>query len=131
MEPYRRKVRYWDVDANGHVFNVRYLIYVDDAITDFFESRGIAFQDHEEEGFLMVLAHTEIDFKSEAVIGDVLDTTITVEELGRASLTLGFEVIDIEDGRKVATGSEVYVAIDPETRKAIELPDKVREQFQP
>ena len=95
MEPYRRKIRYWDVDANAHVFNTRYLVYVDDALTDVFDGIGLPYQDHEAEGYIMVLARTEIDYRSEAVIGDVVVTRITVESLGTTSIVFAFGWSDL------------------------------------
>ncbi len=129
MEPYRRKVRYWDVDSNAHVFNTRYLVYVDDALTDFLEAAGLAFQAHSEDGFLMVLARTEIDYRSEAVIGETLATDITVKRIGHSSITFGFVIVDEESGRIVAEGTEVYVTVDSDQRSPITVPDQVRSRF--
>lgn len=126
MEPYRRKVRYWDVDANAHVFNTRYLVYVDDALTDFLEAAGLAFQGQEANGYLMVLAHTEIDYRSEAVIGDMLVTTVAVERIGETSITFVFEIVEEGAGRSVAVGKEVYVTVEAERRRPIRVPAEVR-----
>ncbi len=129
MEPYRRKVRYWDIDANGHVFNARYLIYVDDALTDFLEGSGLAFQSHDEDGFLMVLAHTEIDYRSEAVLGETLATSITTERIGNTSIIFDFDIIEEGTGRVVATGTEVYVTVDSLERSPIPVPEQVRSRL--
>lgn len=127
MEPYLRKVRYWDVDANGHVFNTRYLVYVDDALTDFLEESGLAFQEHEGDGFLMVIAHTSIDYRSEAVIGDTLATSIAVDRIGNTSIVFTFEIVEISANRPVASGEEVYVTVDLADRRPIRVPDPVRD----
>jgi acyl-CoA thioester hydrolase len=126
MEPYRRKVRYWDVDANAHVFNTRYLVYVDDALTDFFEGIGLPYQVHEADGFIMVLARTEIDFRSEAVIGETVVTAIQCERVGNTSITFGFETVEEESGRVVTRGKEIYVSVDSETHEPIRVPDQLR-----
>lgn len=126
MEPYRRKVRYWDVDANAHVFNARYLVYVDDALTDLLDEAGLGFEEDDRGGALMVLARTEIDFRSEAVIGDTLATTVRLEVIGNTSITFGFEIVEEGSGRQVAEGKEVYVTIDTETRRPIPVPEEVR-----
>jgi acyl-CoA thioester hydrolase len=131
MEPYRRKVRYWDVDSNAHVFNARYLVYVDDALTDFFEEIGLDYTSEEDGGYLLVVAHAEVDFRGEAVIGNVLATTGYVDRIGNTSITFGFKIIEEGSGRTVATGNEVYVTIDPATRKAVTVPDRVRELLRP
>lgn len=129
MEPYRRKIRYWDVDANAHVFNTRYLVYVDDALTDLWESIGFPYHEHEAEGYLMVLGRAEIDYRSEAVIGETVLTRIDVESLGNTSIVFGFEIVEESSGRLVARGKEVYVSIDADSHKPIRVPDPVREKF--
>jgi acyl-CoA thioester hydrolase len=130
MEPYRRKVRYWDVDSNAHVFNARYLVYVDDALTDFFEAVGLDFVSHEGDGYLFVVAHAEVDFRAEAVVGDVLATSIHVARIGNTSITFGFKIIDEHSGTTVANGNEVYVAVDKASRRAVTVPDSVRSLLQ-
>lgn len=129
MEPYRRKVRYWDVDANAHVFNTRYLVYVDDALTDFLDEMGLAFSDHAQDGFLMVLAHTGIDYRTEAVIGETLATSVRVARVGNSSIVFEFEILEEATGRQVAIGEEVYVTVDPRTRRPITVPEVVRNRL--
>jgi len=126
MEPYRRKVRYWDVDANGHVFNTRYLVYVDDALTDLLDESGLGFREEVEDGYLMVLAHTEIDYRTEAVLGDNLATSVGVERIGNSSITFGFRIVEEGSDRVVAVGKEVYVTVDNLERRPIPVPERVR-----
>lgn len=126
MEPYRRKVRYWDVDANAHVFNARYLVYVDDAITDYLDEAGFAFDHHADDGYLMVLARAEIDYRSEAFIGDLLTTSVSIEDVGNTSIVFAFEIIEERSGREVARGREIYVTVDPEDRRPVTVPDQMR-----
>jgi len=126
MEPYRRKVRYWDVDSNAHVFNARYFIYFDDAMTDFFEATGLDFGALGGDGPVWVTAHAECDFKGEGNVGDVLATSVSVERLGNSSVTFALETVEETSGRVVATGKEIYVVIDRVTREPIAVPDDAR-----
>lgn len=130
MEPYRRKVRYWDVDANAHVFNVRYLVYFDDALTDFFEEVGLDFGSSGGKP-VWVTARTECDFRGEAGIGDVLATSVHVERIGNTSVIFGLTTIEESSGRVVTEGREVYVVIDPETRKPVPVPEDARRRLEP
>lgn len=129
MDPYRRKVRYWDVDANGHVFNARYFIYWDDALTDFFEETGLDFGT--DGGPLWVTRRTECDFRGEAHIGDRLATSVRVEKVGNTSVVFGLKTIEEESGRLVTEGREVYVVIDPETRQPTSVPADSRQRLAP
>jgi acyl-CoA thioester hydrolase len=111
------------------VFNARYLIYVDDALTDYLEERGLAFQNHQEEGYLMVVVHADIDFRSEAVLGETLATTIDVAGIGRTSIDFGFEITEVGSDRPVANGKEVYVTVDRDRHRPIPVPDELRSRL--
>ena len=129
--PYRRKVRFWDVDAYGHVFNVRYLIYWDDALTDGFAAAGISFLASENGGIEFVVAHLECDYVGEAKLGDELVTTMSVRRIGTTSIVFGLETFNETSGEVVVRGHEVYVVVDAETRKPTPVPETVRAALGP
>jgi len=129
VEPYRRTVRFWDIDVYGHVFNPRYFVYFDDALTDFFAAAGIPFDAERNGGFHFVVAHASCDYRGEATLGDRLATTIRLEEIGRTSITFGFTTVKEPGGELVATGKEVYVVVDAATRRPVPVPGEVRRRF--
>ena len=126
---YRRKVRYSDTDPQGIVFNPNYLVYVDDALTDYFEAVGLSFAALAEKGIDPVVAHVECDFLSAGRIGEVLVTSVGVGGYGRTSMTFRFQIQEEGSQRSIAQGHEVYVMLDGDTRRPIPIPDFVREAF--
>ena len=121
---YLRKVRYSDTDAQGHVFNVHYFTYFDDAITDYME-RALGAPGPSDECDI-VLARAECDFRSSAKLGETLETRVRVAKLGRTSLTFALVVTEQSSGRLVVEGKEIYVAVDPKTMQPIPVPDSLR-----
>ena len=124
--PTTQKIRYSDCDPQGIVFNGNYARYWDDALTDWFEEAGyggVGFGDH---GVDVVAARLEIDFQSSAGLGDVLETSIEVEGIGRTSMTVGFNTRRLSDGSVVVSGREVLVFVDLENWKPTPVPDEVR-----
>jgi len=73
---YRRKVRFWDVDAYGHLFNARYLVYFDDVLCDAFDAAGVSFLAEENGGYEFVVALLECDFVGDAWMGQELDRRV-------------------------------------------------------
>lgn len=126
---YRRKIRYSDTDAQGIVFNGSYFTYFDDALTDLLETAGLTATGMREEGYDMVTAHVEIDYKSTATLGDVLATDARVERVGTASVTFSLETRVEADGRLAAAGKVVFVAVDTAMRP-MRVPERVIEAFQ-
>jgi len=127
--PTSQKIRYSDCDPQGIVFNGNYARYWDDALTDWFEEAGFGGAELGGIGVDVVTAHVEMDFKSSALLGDTIVTSIAVEQFGNTSMTLRFETTRERDGQLVATGSEVVVFVDPEGFEPTSIPDAVRERL--
>jgi YbgC/YbaW family acyl-CoA thioester hydrolase len=124
MSVYKRKVRFSDSDAQGHVFNANYFVYFDDAITDFMERvEGRSCGDTANEIFL---AHAECDFCSAGRMGETLLTEVRVDKIGKTSITFGLEITEETSGREVARGVEIYVVVDVETLKPIPVSAELR-----
>ncbi len=126
---YRRKIRFSDTDQQGIVFNANYLVYVDDALTDLFESVGLPFGDLAGKGYDVVVARVECDFRSAASIGETLITRVWAGSAGNTSIVFSFRITEELSGRTVAEGNEVYVVLDSESRTPERVPDIMREAF--
>ena len=123
--PTTQKIRYSDCDPQGIVFNGNYARYWDDAVTDWFEEAGYGGEGLGGSGVDVVAARIEMDFKAAARLGDVLETSILVEDLGNTSMTLGFTTRRMSDGEVVAAGREVIVVVDEAEFRPTAIPDEV------
>lgn len=125
---YDRLVRYSDSDAQGIVFNPTYLVYWDDTLTDWITTRGLTWQEVHERGYEMVLAHTEIDYRASARIGDTVRTGIRLDRVGRTSLTFGYRSWDPGTDRTFVDGMQVQVVVDAATFQPSEVPEFLKER---
>ncbi len=66
----------------------------------------------------------ECDYTGALVYDDLMDIAVTVDRVGRASFTLGFDVT--VEGRHCARGKVTIVCIDRETQRPIPLPENLR-----
>jgi len=124
---YTRKIRFSDSDAQEIVFNANYLVYVDDTWTDFFESAGLPWADMVSQGYEVVLARTEIDYKDAARIGETIEVGMRVASLGSSSISLEFRIWDAsEPSRTFVEGTQVQVVVDAEDFQPAPLPDFLR-----
>ena len=126
---YTRKVRYSDTDAQAIVFNGNYATYFDDALTDLFDELGLDQRAMQAAGFEVVTANLNIDFRSSARLGDVLDTRVRLARLGTKSLTFAIETRRSADDELIVEGSVVWVTVDHETFGAIPVPDVLRHRL--
>jgi acyl-CoA thioester hydrolase len=119
---YPRKIRFSDTDAQGIVFNANYAVYIDDAITDFFDVAGLPWEEFTRSGHDSVLARSEIDFRSAGRLGEVLITGVRVGRVGTTSVTFELRTWEEATARTVIDARLVYVVVDPETHRPKPVP---------
>ncbi len=124
----KKRIYYHDTDCGGVVYYANYLKYIEEARTEFFEQRGISIRDLAAEGTLFVVARQEIDYKSPAVYGDVLDVSVNIVEMKAVKLIFDHEVKS-QDGRLICLARTVMVCVGSDIRpKAI--PDEIRRKLE-
>lgn len=124
---YDRKIRFSDSDAQGIVHNAAYLVYWDDAFTDYMEAIGCPWNLMTAAGDDVVLARTEIDYRSSAAIGDTARTRVNVTRIGNSSITFRCQTVDAATGRTLVEGSQIQVIVDHRTFQPKPVPDYIRE----
>ena len=124
---YNRRLRFSDCDAQGIVYNPTYLVYWDDAFTDYMDAIGCSWDFMVANGDDVVLARTEIDYRRSARMGQVVSTTARVVGIGRSSVT--FEYLTTESGETVVEGRQVQVIVDHETMRPKAVPAYLREMI--
>jgi acyl-CoA thioester hydrolase len=125
-----QKIRYSDCDPQGIVFNGNYARYWDDAATDWLEELGMGGPELGGNGVEVVTARLEIDFKSAARLGEMLETSIKVARFGTASMDLEVQTVNASSGDVVAIGRLVWVFVDPEHFRPVPVPEDIKERLQ-
>jgi acyl-CoA thioester hydrolase len=81
------RIYYEDTDAGGIVFYANYLKFFERARTEWLRATGV--DQHalaQEDGAIFVVKHAAIDYHAPARLDDVLNLTLGIEKLGRASV---------------------------------------------
>jgi len=118
------EVRFRDCDPMGHVNNAVYLTYLELARFAYWKAAEIERLAGE---VSYIIARVEIDFRSPAVTGEVLDVGIRVTGFGRTSFSMAYEIRD-EEGQLIATAKSVQVAYDYAAGKTVPLPDEIKQR---
>lgn len=124
---HRFRVRYAEVDAQGVVFNSRYLEYADLLVTEFFRKLGLNFSGDRSLEFHVV--RSEVNYYHPITLDEEIEGRIWVKEIGTSSLTIGATLhgVEDEDDEGPRTAIElVQVHVDLKTGKAQELPGTTR-----
>ena len=117
------EVRFRDLDALGHVNNVVYLTYMESARIAWWV-RVTGRPDFRE--MTMILARTEIDYRSPATYGDRLEVGVRCASMRRSSFVLEFRIEEQGSARLVAEARKVLVHYDYEAAKSTPIPSDLR-----
>jgi acyl-CoA thioester hydrolase len=131
MPPFvhRLRVRYSECDAQGHVFNANYFVYVDVALTELWREALGSYEALLAEGFDLVVAEAGARFRSPARFDDELEIALEVERLGNTSMVSSIGIT--RDGDVLVEGRivHIFVRADRLGEKA-SIPDHVRHLLQ-
>jgi len=110
------QVRFRDVDAMHHVNNAVYATYLEQARVDYYaDVLGVGLDDID-----TVLVNLEIDYRSQIELDDAVTVAMGVRDIGKSSVTMGYEV-RVGD-RVAATAETVQVYVDPDGDGSQPLP---------
>jgi acyl-CoA thioester hydrolase len=114
---HRETVRFRDVDSLGHVNNAVYLTYLEQARVAFRRLYGISWTD-------MILARTEVDFRGQVSVDEVVEVSMWPTRVGNKSFELAYE-LKVGD-RLVAEAKAVLVAFDYDRNESRPIPEAWR-----
>lgn len=117
------EIRFNDLDGMGHVNNVIYLTYMEEArIAWWLHVTGRSGIDAVD----MILARTEIDYRSPASFGESLEVGVRCASMRRSSFVLEFAIEERETRRRIAEARKVLVHYDYEKACPVSLTPELR-----
>jgi 4-hydroxybenzoyl-CoA thioesterase len=124
-------VRFGDADPAGLVYYPVILHYLHVAMEEFFAARcGISYarlMQDERIGFPTVKVQAE--FFVPLVYGDEALVELFISRVGRSSATFEYTVRRASDGTLCARSTQVQVAMNLDTRRAVRIPTQYRDAF--
>ena len=124
---YELEVLFRDCDPLGHVNNAVYLTYLEAARFAWWRNTFGA-QGLKEHGF--IVARVEIDYRKAALPGDRLLVRLRVEDIGRSSFKVGYEILNARTRELVAEAKSVQVAFDYTQGKAVPISTILRAKLE-
>ncbi len=115
-----------DIDELGHVNNVVYLRWVQDAAVAHWRAAATPQQ---QAGVLWVVVRHEIDYKRAARLEDAVVARTWVGAATRSTFERHTEILRAGDRRLFAQARTLWVPISPETLRPMHVGDDVRERF--
>lgn len=119
----KHRVRYHEADAQGYLFNSRFLEIADVAMTEFFRQLDLPYLELVAMGVDPSVVGAELTFKRPARFEDELDVHVACTSVGRSSFVLHTEIFWEE--HMVADLVLTYVNVDAAQAVSRRLPDHV------
>jgi len=122
ISPYKPEIRFFDIDAIGHVNNSVYFTYFEMARVHFFGQLIGKEWKWTENGVLV--AHNEVDYLRPVMFEDKIEIHVSVLHVGSKSFKLGYEV-KLGD-TLYAKGNSVMVAFDFKNDVTSPIPEEYK-----
>ncbi len=120
---HRLVVRFHDCDMMGHVNHAVYFTYFEQCRLSWWRTLGpgpgIV-------GATTNIVHAACDYQAPAYVNDELEIRLALERIGRSSVALTYEIVNVATDQRLATGRTVNVTLDHETLRPIPVPDAAR-----
>jgi acyl-CoA thioester hydrolase len=119
----RHRVRYHEADAQGFMFNSRFLELADVAMTEFFRSAGWPYDQLVKAGADPSVVSAQLTFSAPARFDDWLDLEVQCTRVGTSSFQLRTRVT--RGGTLIADLDLVYVNVDTSVQESRALPGAI------
>lgn len=115
--------RFRDTDAMGHINNAVYVTYLEVARQAYWRQLD---QHSDYRRVPFTLAHVTIDFRSEALVNEVLETGLRLAWIGTRSFSFAYRIWEKSHRRLVAEATTVQVCYDYAAKRAVPMPEELR-----
>ncbi|WP_171433679.1 thioesterase family protein [Corallococcus exercitus] len=117
--------RWMDNDVYGHINNVTYYSYFDTVANHYLIHEGGL--DIHTSPVIGLVVESKCAYRAPLAYPDRLRAGLRVDTLGNRSVTYGIAIFKEGDEQAAAHGHFVHVFVDRQTRRAVALPDRLRE----
>jgi acyl-CoA thioester hydrolase len=110
------RVRYAETDAQGVVHHANYLIYMEQARTEFTRARGLPYRELEKQGINLLVTSASVRFRAAALFDDPLRVRLRIENTRSRTITFQYRIEHEETGRLLVTGGTTHVMVDADLK---------------
>lgn len=115
------RVYYEDTDAGGVVYHASYLRFAERARTEWLRDLGFNQSDLD---VVFVVRNIEIEYLSPGRLDDVLEVETSLQNIGRASITLSQDFY--KEGKKTTLMKVVLVTVSRNDIKPVSVPEEIK-----
>lgn len=104
------RVIYGDTDQMGVVYYANYFRFFEFSRSEYFRARGGSYAEMERSGFGLPVIEAHCEYKTPARYDDLLLIRVHLEQVRRASLRFGYQILN-QERALLATGHTVHACV--------------------
>lgn len=121
--------RYGETDQMGYVYYGRYLEYFEEARTEMIRSLGFPYKKLEENGVMLPVIHTEVEYKAPVFYDELMDVRVMLFDIPKVRLETYYEVFTERRERPHILGKVELCFMKEDTRKPCRAPSEFVENL--
>jgi acyl-CoA thioester hydrolase len=125
------RVRYYECDAYGHLANISYLHWMQEAAFGASMAVGYDFAHYTELGHLWLIRETDIEYIAPLAYGDDVTVKTWVADFRRAHSLRRYEFVNTPTGQVAARAATDWVYINTQTLRPAMVPETMQLAFCP
>lgn len=115
--------RYGETDQMGYVYYGRYLEYFEVARTEMIRSLGMPYTSLEEEGIMLPVVSTQVDYKAPIYYDELMDVRVHLFHIPTVKLETYYEIYTERSEKPNALGKVTLCFMKEENRKPCRAPE--------
>jgi len=120
---HKLRSRYGETDQMGYVYYGRYLEYFEVARTEMIRSLGMPYTALEEQGVMLPVVRTEIDYKAPIYYDELMDIKVHLFSIPTVKLETYYEIFTERSVNPHAVGKVTLCFMKEENRKPCRAPE--------
>jgi acyl-CoA thioester hydrolase len=125
----RLRVRYAETDQMGVVYYANYLVWMEIGRVEYCRAMGVRYREMEQEDrVLLTVVESNCRYLYPAKYDDEIIVKTWLSQAHARIVTFAYEMLNVEDGRKLITGSTKHVFCGPDLQPT-KLPQKYWKEF--
>ena len=116
MEPYIRRVQYYETDMMGVTHHARYLCWMEEARIDFMDRLGFPYRRMEAAGVFSPVKAVSCEYTHTSTFGDEIAVEVSVESFNGVVLAISYGMQNTATGETVCTARSEHVFLNREGR---------------
>lgn len=129
LQPFIRKVNYYETDQMGIIHHSNYIRYFEEARVDFMEQIGYGYEKSAQLGVDFAVLEVQCKYKSMIHFGDMIEIYLTVTEFDPVKLTVEYKIIDNKTKELRTEGISKHCFYDTKNQRLVSLKKKLPELY--